>query len=414
MSVHQNKSSSHAMQEDIWRLEQFFSRFYDIGTSEQGGVTRLAYSPEEDLMHETFCQIAGEMGFETYSDEIGNSYAANILSEEPYTLFGSHLDSVVNGGRYDGVCGVIAGLMVMHWAKEQELNIPMRTAAFRCEESSRFGKGTVGSALIAGRIGRKDVEYLEGIDGALFRDVLEGKGFSLEPERIKNVKQYLELHIEQGKILDEGGLRVGIVTDIAGPRRYRIHIHGKAEHSGATPMNMRYDALSAAAQLVLKIEEIGREESRHQSVATVGSIKAYPNVLNVTPGEVVLGVDLRGIETESISRMEAAMKASAKSIADDRGVIIFIEMTTNMPPIRMSGHVSAGLADCAEQLKISYKLMPSGAGHDAMSFAELCPTGMIFIPCNKGLSHNKNEFTSLESIYDGARVLFEYIKEGEQ
>ncbi|MDL2294863.1 hydantoinase/carbamoylase family amidase [Ruminococcaceae bacterium OttesenSCG-928-D13] len=404
-----NSTQTSAMQADIRQLEQIFSRFYDIGTNSQGGVTRLAYTEEEDQMHEAFRALAGEMGFETYTDEVGNSYAANAVEGE-YTLFGSHLDSVVNGGRYDGVCGVIAGLLVMDWARTEGLEVPLRTAAFRCEESSRFGKSTVGSALVAGRIGRRDVEHLEGIDGAVFGEVFEKRGLNLEPERIKRVKQYLELHIEQGKILDEGGLRVGIVTDIAGPRRYHIHIHGKAEHSGATPMNMRYDALCAAGQLILDIEGIGRAEGAHQSVATVGSIQVEPNVLNVTPGQVVLGVDLRGIQVESIARMETDMKAAAKRVSEERGVIIFVEKTTDMLPIGLNGEMGSRLIACAERLRIPYKVMPSGAGHDAMSFAGLCPTAMVFIPCRQGQSHNKNEFTPLESIYDGARVLYEYVK----
>lgn len=396
--------------EDMAILEDIFGSFYEVGTTEMGGVTRLGYSAEEDEMHRIFREIAEAEGLKTYVDEVGNTYAASEISNRDYYLIGSHLDSVVDGGRYDGVAGIIAGLMVLRWAKENGLELPIRVVAFRCEESSNFGRCTIGSGLITKRIGRREVEGLEAQDGRAFGEIFRERGLSMDPAKIQNVKQYLELHIEQGKVLEEYGMKVGIVTDIAGPRRFSIHIHGAAEHSGATPMNMRSDALCAAAEFILEVERIGKDESHRKSVATVGVINALPNVLNVTPGEVTLGVDLRGIEEDSLNVMEKRMREAVQYISAKRNIPFFVEKTSTAQPIGLDEGMRKKLAECAERLRVTYKIMPSGAGHDAMAFAEITKAAMVFIPCCKGVSHNRGEFTSLESIYDGAQVIYEYLK----
>ena len=400
--------------EDIVTLEEIFSRFYEVGMTNQGGVTRLGYTKEEDEMHQIFTNLAQEMGLETYVDEVGNTFAANTISKSDYYLIGSHLDSVINGGRYDGVAGIISGLMVFKWAKENGLDLPIRLVALRCEESSNFGRSTIGSGLITRQLTRNNVADLKSKDGRFFSDIFKERGYSLDPQKIHNVKQYLELHIEQGKVLEEYGIKVGIVTDIAAPRRFRIHIHGLAEHSGATPMNMRTDALCAAADLILEIERIGKDESYRNSVSTVGVIDNKPNVMNVIPGSVTIGVDLRGIEIKSLDTMEKRMREAVNYISTKRNIECFIEGISSETPVEMDRDMQKQLIDCAEWLRISHKSMPSGAGHDAMRFALMTRTAMIFIPCSHGVSHNKNEFTSLENILDGARVMYEYLRrEGE-
>ena len=400
--------------EDIVALEHMFSRFYEIGMTDAGGVTRLGYTETEDQMHRTFAAIAAELGLSSYTDEVGNTFVANDMSKNDYYLMGSHLDSVVNGGRYDGVAGIVSGLLVFKWAKENGLNIPLRLAAWRCEESSNFGRATLGSSLVTKQINPGEAMGLRSRDGQYLADIFRARGYSLDPPRIHNVKQYLELHIEQGKVLEEYGIRVGIVTDIAAPRRFRIHLHGQSEHSGATPMNMRTDGLCAAAELILEIERIGKDESFRNSVATVGIINSEPNVMNVVPGPVSIGVDLRGTVRESIDAMEKRMREAVNYLSIKRGIPCFIEEISSENPVKLDEGIQKRLRDCAEWLRISHKIMPSGAGHDAMCFARITKAAMIFIPCAKGVSHNKNEFTSLESILDGARIMYEYYRrEGE-
>ena len=399
--------------EDIEYAEYLFDRFYGIGACEAGGVTRLGYTEVEDQMHEAFCALGAEKGFANYADEVGNTYLTRpgYDDSEPYYLVGSHLDSVIEGGRYDGVAGVIAGLMILSWAERDGLRLPIRVGAMRCEESSNFGRATIGSGLITKEIYKHDIGEAVNKQGETLHEVFERRGLNLHPARIQGVREYLELHIEQGKVLEEYGDAVGIVSTIAGPRRFKVHVHGSAEHSGATPMGMRADALAAAAEIILEIEEIGKSEAMYQSVATVGVVTNHPNALNVIPGEVELGVDMRGISTDSLDRMEARLKAACTRICDKRRLTYFREKTSDIPPIEMSADLQQKLLAAAKGLHIPHRSMISGAGHDAMSFAHICDTAMVFIPCVKGISHNKKEFTTIESILDGAMVMYAHLKE---
>lgn len=400
---------------DIEYAEYLFDRFYSIGSTENGGVTRLGYTETEDEMHRIFTELGAEKGLKSYTDEVGNTYLYNEECKEDsdgeYYLVASHLDSVVEGGRYDGVSGIITGLLLMEWAKRDGLSIPLRVGAMRCEESSNFGRSTVGSGLITREVYKHDIGEAVNREGETLREVFKKRGYNLEPKRIQDVKEYIELHIEQGKVLEEYDDQVGIVQTIAGPRRFLIHIKGNAEHSGATPMGMRTDALCAAAEIILEVEEIGKTESFYQSVATVGTVKVNPNALNVIPGEVILGVDMRGIDSGSLDRMEARLKAACKKICDKRKVKYYREKTSDIPPISMSAELQQKLLAAAKKLKIKHRSMISGAGHDAMSFANICETAMVFIPCAKGISHNKKEFATIESICDGAQVIYEHFKE---
>lgn len=395
--------------EDIRYCEHLLNSFYGIGAVADGGVTRLGYTREEDLMHEEFIKLGRELGYEHEIDEVGNTYICNDKRKD-YYLIGSHLDSVVDGGRYDGVVGVIAGLMVLRWAKQEGIDVPIRAGAFRCEESSNYGCCTIGSGLITKEAYKQNIDGLIAKDGQLLGEVFEKYGYSLNPKKISGIRQYLELHIEQGKILEEYNTEIGIVFTIAGPRRYYLYLHGMAEHSGTTPMMMRSDALCATAELILEIERIGQRESFCQSVTTVGVVENQPNALNVIPGEVQIGVDMRGIDNASLDRMESSMLESARNICRSRGIQLIEEKLSSIPPIDMSKDVQVKLEQAAKNLGLSNKKMVSGAGHDAMSFASLCDTGMVFIPCSKGISHNKMEFATIESICNGARVLFEHIR----
>ncbi len=401
--------------EDIEYAEYLFDRFYSIGSTENGGVTRLGYTETEDQMHKAFVELGEEKGYKSYTDEVGNTYLYDESCKEDedgeYYLVASHLDSVVEGGRYDGVSGIIAGLLILNWAKQDGIRLPLHVGAMRCEESSNFGRSTIGSGLITKEVYKHDIGEAVNREGITLREVFKERGYHLEPKRIQGVKEYIELHIEQGKVLEEYEDAVGIVQTIAGPRRFLIHIKGNAEHSGATPMGMRTDALCAAAELILEVEEIGKSESIYQSVATVGTVKVAPNALNVIPGEVTLGVDMRGIDSGSLDRMETRLKSACKKICDKRKVKYYREKTSDIPPINMSGELQQKLLAAAKKLRIPHRSMISGAGHDAMSFANICESAMVFIPCAKGISHNKKEFTTIESICDGSRVIYEHFKE---
>src|SRR5699024_10239394 len=221
-------------------LNDIMKRFYPIGVEEDGGVTRLGYTREEDLMHEEFVRIAKEEGYLVETDEVGNTFIS-IKNYDEYYLIGSHLDSVINGGRYDGVIGVAVGLILLKLIEEDNLDIPLKVAAFRCEESSNFMKSTLGSGLITGE--SYDFDSLVSQKGKKLSEIFQNRGLNEKPELIKGIKAYLELQIEQGRILENKDLKIGIVDAIAGNIRLKARIKGLAEHSGATPMSLRKDAL---------------------------------------------------------------------------------------------------------------------------------------------------------------------------
>ena len=303
-------------------------------------------------------------------------------------------------------------MLLLKRAKEAGLKLPLKVAAFRCEESSNFGCCTMGSGLVAHQLkeGPEKLAQLTGKNGERLGDVFARRGLSLTPPPIAGVREYLELHIEQGKVLEETGTRVGVVSTIAGPRRWKLRLTGLAEHSGATPMSMRQDALCAAAEIILAVERIGqREAALAESVATVGVLQNTPNALNVVPGAAELGIDLRGSDLASLNRMEGDTLAAARAICTRRNIALAESKLSELDPVSMDEAIQRGLMAAAQRLGISCRNMPSGAGHDAMAFAPLFPTGMVFIPCEKGISHNPLESTTLESILDGADVLWAYL-----
>lgn len=391
---------------EISYCRKLFSMFEPVGALADGGVTRLGYTDTEDQMHRLFIREAEKLGLHVFSDEAGNDFAENTSEEA--VLIGSHLDSVIDGGRYDGVAGVIAGLLIAKKAEEDGLPVPLRIAAWRCEESSRFGCATIGSSLVTGHQESDRLADLKDVNGITLRQVFQERGYSLHPQKIRNVRQYLELHIEQGKSLDSRKLKAGIVTGIAAPHRWNAAIRGMADHSGATPMDLRSDSLAAAAELILAVEQIGRNEP--DSVATVGVIHNTPNVMNVVPGNTEIGIDLRSAEQTHLEHMDELLKNAVKQIAEERGLQIELSPISRAEPVTLDSGVEQGLMKAAEKLGIPAQYMISGAGHDAMMLADLFPTGMVFIPCEKGISHNRMEKADLNDVCRGAEIMYEYLK----
>ncbi|MGN1390086.1 MAG: Zn-dependent hydrolase [Bulleidia sp.] len=391
---------------EISYCTELFQIFEPVGALEDGGVTRLGYTETEDQMHHLFCEEAGKLGLHVFSDEAGNDFAENTPGDA--VLIGSHLDSVIDGGRYDGVSGVIAGLMIAKRAKEEGFPIPLRIAAWRCEESSRFGCATIGSSLVTGHQESNRLSDLKDVNGITLGQIFQERGYSLHPQRIRNVLQYLELHIEQGRSLESRNLKAGIVTGIAAPHRWNADIIGMADHSGATPMDLRADSLAAAAELILAAEQIGRNEP--DSVATVGVIHNEPNVMNVVPGNTRIGIDLRSARRNHLDRMDELLKQKAGKIAEERGLKIVLSPISRAEPVTLDSGAEQGLMNAADKLGIPAQYMISGAGHDAMMLADLVPTGMVFIPCVKGISHNRMEKADLSDVCRGAEIMYEYLK----
>jgi len=386
-------------------LRYIMDRFYPIGEDRSGGVTRLAYTEAEDQMHDELIKIGQEEGYKVEIDEVGNTFLS-INKPDNYYLIGSHLDSVVNGGRYDGVLGVAAGLLLLKRIKESDFKIPLKVVAFRCEESANFMKATLGSSLITGEYDPKDFN-LKSKTGKALGQVFKERGYNPKPEIIKGVLAYLELHIEQGRVLETENLRIGVVSSIAGNTRFKVNIEGLAEHSGATPMNIRKDALCDAAEIILGIEKIGQEE---YTAATVGVIENHPNSLNVIPGNVELVVDIRDNDNEKIEKVRLKIYKLIEDVCNRRDSRYSIEFLSSSEAVQLDKGIQAELSKIATGLGIKHKVMTSGAGHDAMKLAKVTKAGMLFIPCKNGISHNPKEEAKLEDAALGAEIMFRYLK----
>lgn len=395
---------------DIDVIKRWFDYLYSIGADETGGVTRLGYTKNEDVMHGAIRNFAREMGLKYSSDEVGNTYVYEEDYSE-YYLIGSHLDSVISGGRYDGVVGVLAGLLILKWIKDNKLNIPLKVVAFRCEESSSFGIATVGSGLMTKKLQIEKMKKVKNTEGVSLYEALKFRGYNPECKKIEGVLNYFELHIEQGRILEDEGLKIGIINSIAAATRYWLTIDGRQDHSGATPMGMRQDALCAAGEIIIELEKIAKRESVHSSVGTVGYLGNYPNAFNVVPGRVKMGLDIRGVDKDSIDRIDDEIVKFVDEVCKKRDLNYELDNISKAIPVKLDENLKNKLSEVATKLGIEHKIMNSGAGHDAMKFWDIAPTGMLFIPCRDGVSHNKAEEIDHEDIILGSKIIFEELKQ---
>jgi allantoate deiminase len=374
-----------------------------IGGESGGGVTRLAYTETERAAHRRFCEWAGGAGARCEVDSAGNSVAV-FQDGAPYFLIGSHLDTVLHGGRYDGAAGVIAALEVAQ--ATGELHCGVRAVAFAGEEGARFGRPTIGSSLAAGMLDEHGLGKLRDVDGTTLLSAAAGVG--LDPTATPSwlgddVACYFELHIEQGRQLETGAARLGLVDAIAGSVRLHFEIVGRADHSGATPMRTRTDALAAASELVLAVEEAGRQY--RSTVATVGRLQVKPNNVTTVPGEVTLWVDLRDVDPDLQRRAARRVLDSSAEIADRRGVRITPDVLSEQPPVVLSAWPRAILYEACRARGLAYRVLSSGAGHDAAVVARRAPSAMVFIPCVEGISHSPREQASPEDIALACDVL---------
>ena len=392
-------------------LNEWFDELTPVGADPEGGVTRLAYSAEEDGMFEKVAGFAARLGFATEEDCVGNMY---IFSEEekdmPCHTIGSHLDSVPRGGMYDGVIGVLAGLLVMEKVRRLDLSIPVKCVVFRCEESSLYGLATAGSGAVTGSFDVPHLKRAKSLSGESLYEAMAKKGYSPGTCGLKPMLDFTELHIEQGRVLWESGEKIGVVTAIAAPTRLKATFHGRQDHSGATPMDLRRDALCAAAEVILAVEKAGRDEKELATVGTTGVVHVVPGALNVIPGTVELRIDIRGIDKDSISRAVEAVRQAIQAAEGVRGIPCDVEVISASDPVVLDEAVIESLSAAAGKAGLSWRRMASGAGHDAMKVASLVPAGMIFIPCREGISHSPAEDASLEDVALGAEIILEGIK----
>jgi hydantoinase/carbamoylase family amidase len=401
------------------RLMRDLNAIGRIGIGDGGAVTRLVFSIKELRSRQVLIHLMRQAGLKIHIDGIGNIFGRMEGSEPkaPAVLAGSHLDTVIHGGKYDGPVGVIGALEAVRTINENKIPIgsPLEVVCFVGEESSRFGFSTLGSSLVAGEVHPKDLANAVDSQGTKLADVLSSLGIAARKLRSlqrdpKSLKAYLELHIEQGPILEAKRRRIGLVTSIAAPSRFKIIFTGRADHSGTTPMEMRKDALVAAAHFIEYVEKVCRKYAsleKGRVVGTVGAMKIEPGVINAVPGRAELSVDIRSISAQSKERVARLVKSYAQEIAHKRSMGVEVLTIREEDPVPLDRRLLRVTREICDENQIVYEIMPSGAGHDAMQMAKITPAGMIFIPSQRGISHNPLEWTDPDDIGLGTQLLME-------
>ena len=383
----------------------------------QRGITRLAFTEADIKAQKYIIDLMEQAGLKVSRDQMGNIIGRLEGSDKtlPAVLTGSHLDTVPEGGKFDGVVGVIGGLAAIN--QIQGMGILRHTVeliVFIGEESSRFGFATMGSKAMAGLADTHAWSKGRDKNGISFPHVMSQHNLDIQQigkaaRSREQIKAFVELHIEQGQILERAGNTIGIVKTIAAPTRLKITVEGVAAHSGSTPMAERHDALVSAAMIILAIQEISLDQSSSGTVATVGTLTVHPGSINVVPGLVEMLVDVRGVNQESMIECLQEIKDAISTIAEQQDTVVAIAMISAEKPVEMHPEISELIEKSCTNLGASYQLIHSGSGHDAMNMSRLAPTGMIFVPSKNGISHNPDEYTESDDIMIGIDVLTETL-----
>jgi allantoate deiminase len=410
---------------DGGRVRRRLEALAEIGRDSEGGISRFSFSEEDRQARGLFVSWCRQAGLEPRVDPVGNLVARyeGIQAALPALAAGSHLDTVPRGGALDGALGCVASLECAQSLAERgrRLAHPLEVLVFAEEEGSRFGSGLLGSRAMAGKLRAEELEELKDREGSSAREVMER--FGLRPRALEEAARrpgelaaYLELHIEQGEVLERESLPIGIVSGIAGIWRYTLRFLGQANHAGTTALPARRDALLAAARFIVAARDVALRRGEPGSVATVGRIAVRPGAINVVPGEAELSLEVRAAAAPGLEAVAARILEEGQRIAAAERVELQVQPGPRIAPVPLDPGVRRAVQRACRSLGIASLQLPSGAGHDAQSMAGLCPAGMIFVPSAGGISHAPGEFTPWEQVAAGVRVLaksLEILDQGE-
>ncbi|MEK4385578.1 Zn-dependent hydrolase [Solibacillus sp. FSL W7-1464] len=395
------------------RLTKAIDESAGIGELSEGGIRRLALTDEDKKMRNTFIQWLKDSKLEVRVDDFGNIYGRRegLLPDAPAVLIGSHLDTQPEGGRFDGIVGVLAGLEVIRTLNDYNIQTekPIEIVNFTNEEGARFEPPLLGAGGATGHFDKEFVYSRKDKDGKTFLEELKRIGFHGEKSsRFQNSHCYIELHIEQGPVLEHRAIDIGVVTGIQGIDWLEVKITGQSDHAGPTPMNMRKDALYVAAKLIQIIRDTIVSENS-EATATVGRMEVKPNSINSIPGEVVFSVDIRHSDDRVKEHLTQLIIEKLSVTAAIEQLMIEIKKIWESSASDFSAELIDIISETSNELGYSSQKMVSGAGHDSKYMNEITPTAMIFIQSEGGKSHCKEEFTSRNSIDMGANVLLHTI-----
>lgn len=394
------------------RLRARLDALAEIGDTGDGGCARLALTDADRDGRDLVVTWMRDLGLRVDIDEVGNIVGTwPALNEDPAVMMGSHIDTVATGGKYDGTFGVLAGLEVIEAIVTAGIETarPIAVGVFTDEEGSRFAPDMLGSLVYVGGVPLETALTTVGVDGAVLGDELQRIGYAgPAPCPARPPHAFVELHIEQGPVLDAAGIDIGVVTGVQGISWTEFTFTGQSNHAGTTPMAMRRDAAYAAAALTVAARELAATAGPPM-VATVGRVTLVPNLVNVVAREAVITVDLRHTDEAVLAVAEQELLARARAIAESEGVAVATHSLARFEPVTFD----PGVVDLVERAAVargrSTRRMPSGAGHDAQMLARVCPSGMVFVPSAGGISHNPAEHTDDAQLAQGAEVLLDVV-----
>ena len=403
------KTKLERIKNDIETLAQFNS-------TPGKGLTRFTFTNEDRETREYIKSEMRQAGLKVYEDVVGNVIGRLEGDVKgPVVMLGSHFDSVRNGGNFDGQAGVVMAMEIARVMTENKMQpkLPVEFIALVEEEGGRFGSGLFASRALVGRVTREQLDVFKDQDGVSIAEAM--KSFGLDPDKIeeakldpKDIKAFLELHIEQGPALETGRKDIGIVEHIVGIRQFEVLVKGRPDHAGTTPMNMRVDALDAASYVISRISTFAKEAG-DGTVATVGVIKALPGASNIVPGEVSFVVDIRSKNARCIDNVTEKIKDSLKLAKEIKGIEYIINEKLNVAPTELSKEIIDIFTEKGKALNFSMEMMISGAGHDAMVMAGITDVGLVFVPSKNGRSHCPEEWTDYADLQKGIELVLDTI-----
>jgi allantoate deiminase len=401
------------------RIEAMLDELATI--SEPGeGVSRLAYTALERRAHQLFSRWMQELGLEVHTDAVGNTIAElpGTVPGLPVIGTGSHLDSVPGGGAFDGIVGVVCAVEVARTlvSNGDRTSHPLRFVAWAAEEGARFGQACLGSRLAVGLTAGDDLQRLRDSAGVTLAEAMSSVGF--DPARAGGARwnsadlaAFVELHIEQGNVLERDGLSVGVVDVISGSTRIELELRGRASHTGGTPMSGRADALAAAAEIVLLVEQIATDAQHHGTRATVGRLVLEPGSITTIPGHVVMSVDVRDVDADRQRDTAHEIVRRARALAERRSVGVDARVLGDASPVILTAWLRELVAAAAEHVGIGIRTLVSGASHDVQMVSSIVPSALIFVRSRHGISHAPDEFSDAQDCVDGAAVLGQTLLE---
>ncbi|MBP3953277.1 Zn-dependent hydrolase [Bacillus suaedae] len=394
------------------RLKSELEAFAEFGLTSNNGVTRLALSEEDRLARNYFCECCEKAGMTVKIDDMGSIYATLPgIEEKPPIVIGSHLDTVKKGGRFDGVLGVLAGLEVVRTLVDNKITprIPIMIVNITNEEGARFEPSMMASGVLSGKFDKETMHNKKDEKGITFEQALQEIGYAGDiRNRLKKATAFLELHIEQGPVLESEGLSIGVVEAVMGMVCYELEITGESDHAGTTPMGMRKDALFAMNDFVHEIrQKLNILDS--ELVYTVGRVNVWPSIHTVIPNKVIFSLEARHKNTEVVREVERLIAEQAKNIEIQSGVTIELKKLWERDTVWFDETLVKMVEDSTKSLGYSYKRMISGAGHDAQFMNTIAPSVMVFTPSKNGKSHCEEEETSWGECEQGTNILLETV-----